>query len=136
CHFFSLVCSPALPFHRWHRRLFQRRTVVIPAVIRQRGRPPFLVSPPAGSTRQSAGCRSRALRPAATIPVLALERLCSTRGIPIPQLALERCCSTPPATATRPLALVRSLSTPPAGTTRPTVLTRSAKTPPAPPTQP
>jgi Chaperone of endosialidase len=92
----------ALDFCQKRKQSFQRRTEAIPEATRQRGKTPFLAAQPAGSTQELVGFRSRALPPAASIRVLALERLCSTPQTKIRPLVPERFLAPPPAPKTRP----------------------------------
>src|SRR5438874_12959969 len=91
----------------------------IPTLIRRRGTTPFRLSPRALGTQHLVRFRCLASRPAASTPLLALERLILTPRIQTRLLALQRFCLTPPAQKTRPmeqprLSLTRLVSkTPP-----------------------
>src|SRR5437764_924085 len=108
--FFSLPPSPSA-FCRKSKRLFRRPMEVILAATPQRGKTPFGLPPPAGSTVRLVTSRSSLTSPAVLTQEWALERWSSTLLIPIPQLALQRCYSILPARRTRPLELTRSYIT-------------------------
>src|SRR5205823_5762322 len=95
-----------------HRHRHPHRTRAIPISRQRKGAMHLVFSPPALEIQHLVGVRSFWIPPAASTPVLAVERWPSTTQIPIPQWARQRSCSTPPAHKTPPLEPTRwSLTT-------------------------
>src|SRR5205814_4157436 len=95
-----------------HRHPHPYRTRVIPTSRQRKGVTRLVLSPAVLEMQHLVGVRSFWTRPAASTPVLVVERWPSTTQIPIPQWARQRSCSTPPAHKTRPLEPTRwSLTT-------------------------
>src|SRR5205823_11974269 len=93
-------------------RSCHRRTGVILISRQRKDATRLVLLPPALETQGLVGVRSFWIPPAASTPVLAVERWLSTTEIPIPQLARQRSYSTPAAHKTPRLEPTRwSLTT-------------------------